>query len=155
MKKQIPYWVAVVATLAALAFTGYLFGLASYAHADVMVDADALRDAPLASSTVALLIDRAADIYGVNADHLYRTLSCESQDFQNIQSKWPKATGPNGREDSWGIAQIHLPDHPGISREDALDEHWSIGWAAQQFATGHATRWTCYRLLFPSQSTAA
>lgn len=85
---------------------------------------------------------------------MYYTLEKESAGWQNIQSLIPNPNGPNGREDSWGICQIHIHDkygrvvHPGITREMAMDWRWCIPWAAQQFVDGNANQWTEYQLLY-------
>lgn len=56
------------------------------------------------------------------AYQMKRTLYCESG-YQNIQSNIVK----NGiREPSYGIAQIHQPSHPTITREQALDPEFAI-----------------------------
>lgn len=77
----------------------------------------------------------------------YTTLKCESAGWQNEQSQVPHAAGPNGLEDSWGVAQIHLPDHPDVTKTEALDPIFAVPWAAKEFATGHANLFTCYNLL--------
>lgn len=100
----------------------------------------------MSTSTVRALIEASAAKYGVNAVQLRNTLWCESQ-YKIGQSEYPDASGPNGREDSWGVAQIHLPDHPDVSREQAQDITFAVDWAAKEFAAGRATQWTCYRLL--------
>lgn len=96
------------------------------------------------------LITEAAEKYGVDREHLYGTLEYESDGFRDItiQSQVPSATGPNGKEDSWGICQIHLPDHPEITREEAQDPAFCIPWTAEQFAAGHAAQWTAWRILY-------
>lgn len=76
--------------------------------------------------------------YGIPAGPLVATLRCES----NFNSG---AVGDHGS--SFGVAQIHLPAHTEISKAEALDPLWSINWAAEQFAAGHANEWTCYRNL--------
>ena len=83
----------------------------------------------------------------IKADRLLATIMCESG-FKSIQSKVPSKTGPNGREDSWGIAQIHLPSHPTISRQQALDPAFSIRWMIEQWVQGNQEHWTCYRDLY-------
>lgn len=78
---------------------------------------------------------------GVDPTIFTDTLQCES-------SFDPNATGDHGT--SIGIAQIHLPAHADITREEASDGVWSIIWAAQQFSLGRAKAWTCYRNLLSS-----
>lgn len=93
------------------------------------------------TTTIAAYVKVAQLEYGLSND-FYETLQHESDGFQNTQSNVVNLKGPNGREDSWGIAQIHLPAHPEISKEQALDPKWSIDWAAFQFSEGHQDMWT-------------
>jgi hypothetical protein len=99
------------------------------------------------------VITEAAKKYHVNREILYDTLDCESQHFVDIkiQSGYRDTSGPNGKEDSWGVAQIHLPAHRDISKEQAQDPVFAINWTAQQFASGGASQWTCYRLIKANQ----
>lgn len=78
--------------------------------------------------------------YGLEPNILARTLWCES-------SYRPDAIGDGGT--SYGIAQIHLPAHPQVTPEEALDPEWAVEWAAQAFANGQARMWTCFRQLQP------
>lgn len=81
----------------------------------------------------------------------YETLRCESMNWLNIQSTVPSVTGPNAREDSWGVAQFHLPaknkDSAGtvITKEMALIPKLAIDAAAWHFKEGRARLWTCYK----------
>jgi len=85
--------------------------------------------------------------YGIDEYSFVATLSGESIRFTWNDQSLIKADGPNGREDSWGICQIHLPSHPTITKEQALDPAWCIEWSAKQFRDGNATMWTVYRNL--------
>jgi hypothetical protein len=67
------------------------------------------------------------------------TLKCESK-------LNPAAVGDYGT--SFGVAQIHLPAHPDITRAEALDPFFSINYAAREFAGGNASMWSCYRKLY-------
>jgi hypothetical protein len=59
---------------------------------------------------------------GTKAYQMKRTLYCESG-YKNIQSNIVK----NGiREPSYGIAQIHQPSHPTVTREQALNPEFAI-----------------------------
>lgn len=99
-------------------------------------------------STIETMISSFAHEYGVNERILRATLACESENLTyNGQSKIKDPSGPNGREDSWGYAQIHLPSHPYVSREEALDPVFAIDFAAREFSKGNAWMWTCYRNL--------
>lgn len=96
------------------------------------------------------LITEAALKYGVNRQHLYDTLDCESKGFIDpaIQSGWYR----NGvRENSWGYAQFNLPsglktaDGREITKEIAIDPKEAIDAAAYNFSVGNADHWTCFR----------
>jgi len=58
----------------------------------------------------------------------------------------PNAVGDNGT--SYGLAQIHLPAHPSVSKEEALDPKFAVGWMVQAFKEGKGSMWTCYRKLY-------
>lgn len=94
---------------------------------------------PLSTSSVAALIKIDAAKYGVNETQLYNTLWCESG-FKGSRV---------GLAGELGVAQIYLPAHPDITKQEALDERFSIDWAARSFAGGYAHWWTCYRELYP------
>mgnify|MGYP001562057334 CR=1 FL=1 len=112
-----------------------------------MISKEALESAPLSTTTIERMVKNAQQKYNLD-DSFYRTLRCESAGFKNIQSQVQSATGPGGKEDSWGVAQIYLPAHQTITRAEALNPHFAVEWAAEQFAAGKAYLWTCYRLLF-------
>ena len=88
------------------------------------------------------LINRVYEVakeYKVSGYQMERTIECESR-FNNIQS----TAYQNGvREDSWGLAQIHLPSHPSVSREQAMDEEFAIEWMAKNFNNPYVT-WYAY-----------
>lgn len=74
----------------------------------------------------------------VDPEIVSRTIYCESM-WYNIQSGYVNEAGI--REDSWGLAQIHLPSHPSISREEALDPYFSIRFIVDRW---HDTVWYGY-----------
>ena len=81
-------------------------------------------------------IAQKAKLYGVSAYQMERTIWCESR-FNNVQSS---AYYKNGqREESYGLAQIHLPDHPSVSKEEALTEEFAIEWMAKNFHNPYVT----------------
>lgn len=90
----------------------------------------------------------------VNTKHFIDTMSCEvmKDDAGNWvadgQSQFKDKTGPNGKEPSFGPMMIDLYYHPEVSREQATDPTFAIPWAVHQFATGHASMWTCWRHLY-------
>lgn len=82
---------------------------------------------------------------GVQPATMLRVIDCENPDWNPaLQSQIP-AHGPNGKEDSWGLAQIHLPSHPSISRAEATDPVFALNWMADEFAAGRARQWSCYK----------
>lgn len=101
--------------------------------------ADAIAPVAYSTSTAEVIIEAYAAHYGIPARPLVDTLLCES-DFN------PDAVGDHGT--SFGVAQIHLPAHPEITKEEALDPFFAIDYAASEFASGHASQWTCYKHLY-------
>ena len=86
------------------------------------------------------LINTYADKYNVSAFYIKRTIECETH-FRNTQSNIIR----NGeRELSFGLAQIHLPSHPHITKEQALDEEFAIAFMAEQFSKGRHWQWFAY-----------
>ena len=47
---------------------------------------------------------------------------------------------------SWGVVMIHLPDHPDITKEQALDPNFSVDFLAKSIRIGRGNWWTCFRL---------
>lgn len=94
---------------------------------------------PLKPLTVPELITHYSGVYGVSREKLYATLKCES-------NLYPGAIGDGGT--SYGVAQIHLPAHPSITKAQALDPDFAVRFAAKQFSLGHQAMWSCYTILF-------
>lgn len=89
--------------------------------------------------------------YNVSESELMRTLRNENNIFQfDLQSglKYKKGNRwgfPEGtREKSYGVAQIHLPDHPDITYEQAIDPRFSIEYMASEFSKGRQKQWMGY-----------
>lgn len=76
------------------------------------------------------------------ATQMLETIRCESG-FVSQQSKYIRKDGT--REPSFGIAQIHLPDHPSVTKDEAMDENFSVRWMAKKFKDGKMGWWTCWR----------
>lgn len=95
--------------------------------------------------TIDEMIQTSADKHGVDGKVMRQVLMCES-------TLNPKAEGDHGingtATTSWGIAQIHLPAHPEITKEQALDPKFAINWTAKEMAAGRGYMWTCYRKLY-------
>jgi hypothetical protein len=97
------------------------------------------------------LIRSEAKKHHIDYATFWATLDCESLHFRDVkmQSTVPSKTGPNGHENSWGIAQIWLDPrgHPEVTRAEAQDPQFAVEWAATRFEQGYAREWTCYRNL--------
>jgi hypothetical protein len=101
-------------------------------------------------------IESYAEKYNVNAQVLFRVVSCENAEFDhNLQSRirysrdfpvWGVTKGQ--RELSFGLAMIHLPSHPTISKEEATDPEFALEFMAKEVASGRASQWTCYNILY-------
>jgi hypothetical protein len=66
---------------------------------------------------------------------------CESN-YQNIQSRIVK---DGKREESYGIAQIHLPSHPHITKQQALDVKFSLQFLKDEILAGNEWKWYGWR----------
>ena len=69
-----------------------------------------------------------------------RIIACESN-WKNVQSGIKKG---GIREDSWGIAQIHLPSHPTITKQQALDYEFAVGFIIDNIKAGRIGMWYGY-----------
>lgn len=66
--------------------------------------------------------------------------------YKYNNSRWGVLAGE--QEKSFGLAMIHLPDHPTITRAEATDPEFALSWMVQEFAKGRASQWTCWRTLY-------
>jgi len=79
------------------------------------------------------------DISDKDIKTILNVLDCESH-FVSEQSR----IITNGvREPSFGIAQIHIPSHPEVTKEQALNKEFSIHWTAKKWNEGFRN-WSCY-----------
>jgi hypothetical protein len=92
-----------------------------------------------------------ADKYNVSFDRMYKIIDCETAHTfdANIQShlvytfssrKRGFVTGE--REQSYGLAQIHLPDHPQITEQQAKDVDFALNFMALSLSKGQHL-WYC------------
>ena len=93
---------------------------------------------PTDKVSLAQVIVETARFHGIDETRFLATAKCES-------SLNPKAIGDDGS--SIGIFQIHLPSHPSVTREMALDAYWAIKWAAEKFKADPSI-WVCYTKLY-------
>ena len=91
--------------------------------------------------TVEELIANAADRHGIDRVRFLATAKCES-------SLRPSVIGDDGN--SIGLFQIHLPSHPDVLTENALNPEWAVEWAAKKFKID-PTIWVCYNKLYGVQ----
>lgn len=109
------------------------------------------------------LVVQYADQYGVSREDMLRINKCETPivtyggvryyDPNDAQSRIRYNAGQIARNPSWGNvgereksfgpSQIHLPDNPTISQEQAVDPHFAIPFMAKALKKGEAWRWTC------------
>jgi soluble lytic murein transglycosylase-like protein len=83
------------------------------------------------------LIGLYAEEYGVDRYVMQQVVHHES-------SYKTTAVGDNGY--SHGLAQIHLPSHPTITKEQAQDPHFALTFLAKNLKAGRGRMWTAYRL---------
>lgn len=108
---------------------------------------------PLSNKEIVVqLVDKYAKMYGADKGELLRTLANENPSYiPDAQSELKYKEGnrwgfPAGtREKSFGQCQIHLPDHPNITYEQAIDPDWCINWMAKKFAEGKQSMWMGYK----------
>ena len=86
------------------------------------------------------LISMYAKEYEINGALMYKLIECESAGTfdPTIQSRHIK---DGIREDSWGLAQIFLPAHPEITKEQAQDMDYSLQFIARNFQEGNYWMW--------------
>lgn len=104
-----------------------------------------------------------ADKHGVSRETMLRITKCEAPivtyggvryyDPSDAQSrirytegqiaKHPTWGAVGERERSFGPSQIHLPDNPEISRDEAVDPHFALPFMAKALSRGETWRWMC------------
>lgn len=84
-------------------------------------------------------IEKKAAEYGTSAATLKRIVQCESGYDTDIQSNHILSYG---REKSFGLVQIHLPSHPTVTYEQAIDPAFAIDFLAKHYSQG-TVRWSC------------
>ena len=79
-----------------------------------------------------------AEKYNVPFKEMWDTILCESGASTTIQSHYVRKNGT--REQSFGLAQIHLPDHNDVTYEQAIDPVFALNFMAKNW---HNVRWYC------------
>lgn len=99
-----------------------------------------------------IVIDVATE-YKVSAKLITELINLENRDWDpkrqsGIKYKYsdPKRGIVAGEfEKSFGLAQIHLPDHPSITYEQATNAEFAIRFIASEISQGRGWQWSCYR----------
>lgn len=102
-------------------------------------------DSKTPTTTQIALINQKAEEYNVSADLMTKIISCESNFIENVQSRHLYKDGT--REQSYGLVQIHLPAHPYVTYEQAIDPEFAVDFLAKNLSQNKGSMWTCYRLL--------
>lgn len=101
--------------------------------------------------SVQALVSKYSAQYRVSSVKMMQTIKCEDTSLEfdkqsdltyKPRNRWKLPAG--SREKSYGLVQIHLPDHPEISYEQAIDPNFAVEFMAQQFAEGNGKIWSCY-----------
>lgn len=134
--------------LVALMATNYPGDVSAVSAPTVEVEAEVTKtDRQVVESLVSLY----APLYGVSASSMMRTLSNENDTFEPCRqsgltyregNRWGFPAGT--REQSFGVAQIHLPDNPKVTKDQACDPEFSVKFMAEAFSKGHQKRWSGY-----------
>lgn len=74
----------------------------------------------------------------VDPEIVSRTIYCESM-WYNIKSGYINDQGI--QEESYGLAQIHLPSHPHITKDQALDPYFALRFIVDHW---HTVKWYGY-----------
>ena len=123
-------------------------------EAEVVVPVEVMVKVTYTTERVEEIFKEAARKYGVSEEKILTTMRCESRGgISDIQSEHlysfsnpAKGIYIGEREMSHGASQIHLPDHPHVTLEQANDPYFAAEFMAKAFAEGHAYWWTCYRI---------
>ncbi len=109
---------------------------------------------PIKPVSVQELVSKYSAIYHVSRQDMLDTTNCENKEHDpkaRSKSRYtfndPKRGIIKGeQEQSYGLAMIHLPDHPDITLSEAEDPDFSIEFMAKNFAKGNQHLWTCWKL---------
>ena len=93
-----------------------------------------------------------ATLYNVSEATMTRIVECESNFIEDAQSihtykrDRPELGVKKGeREKSYGLVQVHLPSHPNITYEQAIDPDFSLNFLALNLSEGRGYLWTCFK----------
>lgn len=110
-----------------------------------------VREPSTAPDHLKSLVRQISAKYGVSESEMLRVISCENRDWNpkaqsrhryKAGNRWGQPVG--SYEQSFGLVQIHLPDHPTITYEQATDPEFAITFMAKKFSEGRQSMWSCY-----------
>lgn len=91
-----------------------------------------------------------AQNYGVSYYVMEQIINCESGWNYKVASKHryhvgnvPRGYAVGDYEQSYGLVQIHLPAHPHVSYEQAVNPEFAIDFLARNLAAGKGRMWSC------------
>lgn len=99
------------------------------------------------------LVSTIAREYHVNPILMWELVLCENRELNpELQSRLTynfsdpeRGIYKGHRELSFGVSQIHLPDHPHISPEQAKDPIFALNWMAKELQKDNSWKWkNCY-----------
>lgn len=79
--------------------------------------------------------------YGLSATEIAQAIEITRCESGFVES----AVGDGGN--SFGLVQIHLPSHPEITKEQALDKYFATWFIVSEIKNGNMWKWTCGRIL--------
>ena len=86
--------------------------------------------------------------YEVSPRLMEEIVNCESNGSTTIQSRHIYTSNKYGkigtREMSYGLVQIHLPAHPEITKEQAMNADFALDFLAKNLKAGKGKMWSCY-----------
>lgn len=89
--------------------------------------------------------------YNVSSKEMMAVLTCENNTFNpSRQSEHKDSKSPNGREQSYGLAQWNIVHNP-ITVEQAKDPEWSLQQMAKMFKEGRKSMWSCWKIINSSK----
>lgn len=139
----------LIACLASLTVTAFLVKTAKAPVQEIVPET-----IPEAPKTPRELVTQYAKEYKVSEPLMVELINLENKPWDvDLQSysryprdntKWGVVAGE--REKSFGLAMIHLPDHPTITYEQATNPDFAIKFIAREISAGRGWQWSCYNL---------
>ncbi len=112
----------------------------------VRLAADTLPPKDYTKSGLTSLVYHYAEEYNVKPQTMINVINCEDTTWD--PKKQSDIVQNGKREESYGLAQIHLPSNPDVSLSQAQDPEFAIKFMAKEMAAGHANKWSCYRKIY-------